>query len=478
MLNLLNQKFARRLERNSLAGCSCLTTRLGLPYQKGFPYRCHWQLKLMQLTLTILFTLAITSGSPFVPLAEAQSKQGEVIFIIDESGSMGDEIDAVRNNVNFIAQQLQAEGVDFQLGLVGFGRSGSTRGAPDVRQVLTKDLNVFSTALATLVDTGGTEPGFEAVKLATSDAMGSFRNVPVCTVLISDEDATSNITEAAPATKDDATQALAARNGVFLGVIRSSYRTSSSDYGMDDGLAARTSGGVIEIADFATNPQPALQSVLNLCSKFIEVARENCFDGIDNDNDGAIDLNDSECAGLVTPTPEATPEPTPQPTQTPEPLVSSVRCTEQQLAESILALDSSSLNQRKLVGRIAARLPNAGGSKRKAQALKADASAIYGSAWTSIWSVPTTVRSCELNAACSPASHAAALESYLSSSKALHSKFISALNSLKRTKGELARRDRSLLRRAKRVMLANEKLLGQLPKESTVCDASVTVVVS
>lgn len=45
----------------------------------------------------------------------------DVVFLIDTSGSMADEIAAVRNNVVSFAASLAASGIDFRLGLVRFG---------------------------------------------------------------------------------------------------------------------------------------------------------------------------------------------------------------------------------------------------------------------------------------------------------------------------------------------------------------------
>lgn len=204
-----------------------------------------------------------------LPLAAAAQQQGDIVFMIDQSGSMGPDIVDVQNNVNSIATQLDAAGIDFQLGLVGFGQ-GANSGTPSIIQTLTDDVPTFQAAVNSLVASGGTEPGFQAVVDGMSNAMGNFRAVPVCAILISDEAATFNINANAPATKDDATTALNDRSAVFLGIIDSNSAQSIADYGANDGLAQRTGGTTFDILSFRAAPGPVLQALIQECTAVIK----------------------------------------------------------------------------------------------------------------------------------------------------------------------------------------------------------------
>lgn len=112
----------------------------------------------------------------------------DIVFIVDNSGSMSNEQAAVRSNLAAFATQLEANGVDFRLGLVRFGQSGS--GNP----ILVNAGAMASTAadfidhyLNQLTASGGTEPGLAAI-------LSACRNYPFRTgsqrhfLLITDED--------------------------------------------------------------------------------------------------------------------------------------------------------------------------------------------------------------------------------------------------------------------------------------------------
>lgn len=53
-------------------------------------------------------------------VTDGTAKLADVVFVLDCSGSMGDEIDQVRSNINEFADSLVARGYDFQIGIVTF----------------------------------------------------------------------------------------------------------------------------------------------------------------------------------------------------------------------------------------------------------------------------------------------------------------------------------------------------------------------
>ncbi len=199
--------------------------------------------------------------SGIVSLAAASAlmgagSQGDIVFVIDESGSMQPYIDTVKANVDSFVQQLADNGVDYQLGLVGFGWNDNPN--PHVVTQLTADKDVFVVGLNTLVAYGGYEPGFDAVTLGLSGAMepAPFRaEAGTCVIMITDEDADPEDPIAHEAAKTTALAALDDKSAIYYGVIDTSNPyyapTSTADYGMDGGsLAAVTGGMVWDIRDF------------------------------------------------------------------------------------------------------------------------------------------------------------------------------------------------------------------------------------
>lgn len=244
----------------------------------------------MQRVVKMLASLIVAMLMSFAASAQ---QQGDIVFMIDRSGSMGPDIAEVQANVNNIATQLSAAGIDFQLGLVAFGQVANN-GTPVIVQTLTSDVPTFQAAVNSLVAGGGTEPGFQAVVDAMSNAMGVFRDVPVCAIVITDEPATPNINGLAPATKDDATTALNDRSAVFLGIIDSNNGQSIADYGANDGLAQRTGGTTFDILSFRAAPAPVLESLIQECTAVIkgqailDIKPQSCPNPLNTGSNGVL----------------------------------------------------------------------------------------------------------------------------------------------------------------------------------------------
>jgi len=85
----------------------------------------------------------------------------DVVFVVDDTGSMGNNIDGVRNNVREFANDIESEGIDAQYALITFSRE------PEVDQELTGDPGDIETALDEVSVSGGIEDNFDALELAT-----------------------------------------------------------------------------------------------------------------------------------------------------------------------------------------------------------------------------------------------------------------------------------------------------------------------
>lgn len=86
----------------------------------------------------------------------------DIVFVVDESGSMGDVQANLRNNIGQFAQILSAGGVDATYALVGYGDGGVV---PRLIANFT-DPTSFATAALGLRTNGGTEPGYSGIAFA------------------------------------------------------------------------------------------------------------------------------------------------------------------------------------------------------------------------------------------------------------------------------------------------------------------------
>ena len=94
------------------------------------------------------------------------ARLADIVFIMDNSGSMGDEQAQVRNNVINFVTQLNSSGVDYALGLCRYGQSESG-GDPLIQDngILSTDSEYFkNTVWSRNTTNGGTEPGYAAIK--------------------------------------------------------------------------------------------------------------------------------------------------------------------------------------------------------------------------------------------------------------------------------------------------------------------------
>ncbi|MEM7127256.1 MAG: Ig-like domain-containing protein [Chloroflexota bacterium] len=205
-----------------------------------------------------------TSDTDALRVVSALPK-GDIVFIIDESESMGNEQADVKANIAQMANQLGAV-LDYRFGLVGFGGfhpNAPTPGA-QIWQPMTDSLQDFDTAVGNLVAFGHVEPGFLATTMGMSNDMGIRPDAGVCAVMVSDEDA--DVTTEYPTTREDALAALQARDAVFLGIVQGVIGTTEDDYGPNPGsLSAETEGVVFGLGAFNNNPLPVLSAIMEQC---------------------------------------------------------------------------------------------------------------------------------------------------------------------------------------------------------------------
>lgn len=182
---------------------------------------------------------------------------GDIVFIVDESGSMGDDQAAVRRNIATIANRLGAS-VDFQMGVVGFGagraHQDESTGLGHIHLPVTDKVPAITAAVNELTIDGGFEPGYHGVTAAMGDAMGYRANAGVCAVLIGDESASQGST-----TQAQARAALAGRGAVLFSIV-----SLSAGRGYVE-LAEQSGGRAFDIVNFRNDPEPVLAALTDTC---------------------------------------------------------------------------------------------------------------------------------------------------------------------------------------------------------------------
>jgi hypothetical protein len=132
-----------------------------------------------------LFAGAALALSAMAPVHAAQT--ADVLFVVDESGSMGGEHAWLTSMVSQLDSALNTAGVTGnRFGLVGYGNGnasevyGHTVGAFG-------DASAFATATSSLITSGGTEDGYAGMDYAFSN-FNVRGNAALNVILVTDED--------------------------------------------------------------------------------------------------------------------------------------------------------------------------------------------------------------------------------------------------------------------------------------------------
>ncbi len=213
---------------------------------------------MMNLTGSIKTALGIAALS-FAMTGIAVAQGIDVVFKIDESGSMSDEIADVKANVVTIFNALPAGS---HVGLVGYGTTadhGQTGQQPHVHTALVSDPVAFQAAVDTLASTGSVEQGYRAVFESATDTLSAggslgFTGAPYCNILITDE-----TPDQGGRTRQEAIDAMVNEGGIFFGIMRGTHFANAQP------LADATGGQLFRIGAFRNDPQPVIEAVLAAC---------------------------------------------------------------------------------------------------------------------------------------------------------------------------------------------------------------------
>lgn len=175
----------------------------------------------------------------FAPGEGPGIRGADIVFAIDTSGSMSEEIEQVKDNINDFVDGLAERGVTVGLGLIAFGN-----GPPEVKGggTLFFDVEEFKALVGGLSITGGEERGFEALR----DAVGSFDFSGVAQkifILVTDEDSDGPGTdESAPEEQQQTIDLLLANEARAFAFADCSVGASARHY-CDEGSVTLETGG-------------------------------------------------------------------------------------------------------------------------------------------------------------------------------------------------------------------------------------------
>ena len=192
---------------------------------------------------TIFFAAAIFGTSLLGALSPAKATliPADILWLIDVSGSMGDDIDRVQDRIVEFNDAMVANGIDAHYGLVEFGNG----------EFLAQDITDFPTfndplgPFQTISTSGGIEKGSTAILtgLGAAFRQGSTKNF----ILITDEDDDSTLNDFLAAD-----QGLSAVDALFNFIGIPGFGNTDDRYGI---LAANHSGSAFNIMDFRNDTE-------------------------------------------------------------------------------------------------------------------------------------------------------------------------------------------------------------------------------
>jgi len=219
--------------------------------------------KIKRLFAAAALSLGVATG------ANAAIIPTDIVFIVDESGSMGDVQANLRTNIGNFASILAAGGLDARYALVGYGNSAI------VPRLITDFTNAtdFATAAQGLVASGGTEPGYTATAFALNGlddqtTLLSYRTAVKNLIILTDEPSNGDLCTTTSSSRGcignatpNATNvdALIKENNALLNAVLSSFPTGSTvtSYGA---LATGNGGDVYNLALFGSSNQAEVQA--------------------------------------------------------------------------------------------------------------------------------------------------------------------------------------------------------------------------
>jgi hypothetical protein len=213
-------------------------------------------MKVKSLLTALASAVVISLGSVATTQAAILA---DIIWVIDTSGSMGDDINQVKQRIVDFNTAMTGNNIDAQYGLVRFGGTASL--IQDITSFAT--FNAAGSPFQLLTDNGGgTEDGSAAIQVALGASFrpDTVRNI----ILITDEDDDNS------SNRTNLNTALAGTSANELINVIGNPNDDSNNYYRD--LAPANGGLFFNILDFRDNPAAFFTNFIN--TKVKEIINE------------------------------------------------------------------------------------------------------------------------------------------------------------------------------------------------------------
>jgi len=190
------------------------------------------------------------------PPAAGGDRIADIIFIVDNSGSMGPQQNAIRNATNDFVNSLVAAGVNFRLGLTRYGQN-SISGSPIIENngILTDDTDFYLNEIFSRNEVSGlNEPGLSAINQTISDFSYSPGGQKIF-IIVTDEDSDTDFNFPNPS-RAEVLSALQQNSITLNAAVDEFFGTTQADF-ID--LANATNGGVFNV--FSPDFSPILNDI-------------------------------------------------------------------------------------------------------------------------------------------------------------------------------------------------------------------------
>ena len=219
------------------------------------------------LTIALAAVASLFGTALLSTAAQAQTpRQGDIVFLVDESASVRGIQTGLANNVVNIANQLTTENIDWRIGVGGFGRAFG--GNPRVATGFTSSIADVQAATQSLVATGGTEYGLQAIINATTGVVTNYGvlrpGAGYCVVLLTDEDSDYVSGSNAIEQRQDALAGLQGVGAGFIAAVATQGNTDA-DYRALVAPGSGVNGQIFDITNFVANPDTVGREIIDTC---------------------------------------------------------------------------------------------------------------------------------------------------------------------------------------------------------------------
>lgn len=222
----------------------------------------------------------------------------DMVFLIDDSGSMWPYIEAVLNNVRSFVDSMTAEGIDTMLGLVRFGAFHNS-GEPELLNngELMDDVSQFRTLLNTFTASGAIEPSLRAIEDAATGF--DFRPFSQRHFLVITNEGSNGPPNGEGGDLSDSINACVSNNIVVHAAVDLTWQDGNTQqvYIDDTGIRGQTGGLLFDVAD---NYDELLDEIQNVVSdSYIVKYRSSTPEPDGTARAGRVVIDDASISGEV-----------------------------------------------------------------------------------------------------------------------------------------------------------------------------------